>query len=174
MTMLSVNRYNRWLRGLVYKPGPSHDILLDIAWVTHYEYSVPNDDNRAQDGLMLRARFEYETSLKLPHLGECRILEFLIALAIRLNESVYNHKEPNQEGYWFWMLMAHLELEKCDDWYDFTLIHGEIQDVFMRLNMREYDYDGGNGGLFPLNNPIQDQRDVEIWYQMMAYLQENV
>lgn len=172
--MLSINKYNRWLRDLVRTPGPSHDILFDIAWVTHYEYSVPNDDNRAQDGLKLRERFEYETSIRLPDLGECRILEFLIALAIRLNESVYNHEDPNQEPSWFWMLIVHLELNEYDDSYDFTRIHGEIQDVFARLNRREYDSDGGNGGLFPLANPTQDQRDVEIWYQMMAYLQENV
>ncbi len=172
--MLSINKYNRWLRGLVENPGPSYDILFDIAWITHYEYSVPNDDNRAQDGLMLRSRFEYETSIKLPDLGECRILEFLIALAIRLNESIYDHENPNLEAYWFWILIGSLELDEYDDSYDFTLIHGEIQDIFMRLNKREYDSDGGNGGLFPLADPVQDQRGVEVWYQMMAYLQENV
>ncbi len=172
--MLSVNKYNRWLRGLVEMPGPSHDILFDMAWVTHYEYSVPNDDNRAQDGLKLRERFEYETSIKLPHLGECRILEFLIALAIRLNESVYDHEDPNLEPDWFWTLMINLDLDTYNDSYDFTRIHGEIQDTFGRLNRREYDSDGGNGGLFPLENPDKDQRGIEVWYQMMAYLQENV
>ncbi|MCK4787431.1 MAG: hypothetical protein KAV87_26975 [Desulfobacteraceae bacterium] len=172
--MLSVNKYLRWLRGLVHRPGPSYDILFDMAWVTHYEYPVPNDDNRAQDGLKLRERFEYETSIRLPHLGECTMLEFLIALAIRLNESVYDHTYPNQETYWFWILMGALKLDEYDDSYDFTRIHDEIQNIFMRLNRREYDSDGGNGGLFPLDDPIQDQRGVEVWYQMMAYLQENV
>ena len=37
---------------------------------------------------------------------------------------------------------------------------------------REYDKDG-TFGLFPLKNPKKDQRKVEIWYQMMAYIIEN-
>jgi hypothetical protein len=145
-----------------------------VAWEIHYEHFVPNDDNRAADGLNLRRRFESETSVRLPDLGSCRMLEFLIALAIRLNEAVYNYRDPNQESYWFWQMMEHLELDMYTDDYNFMAIHGEIYDIFMRINHREYSPDGSNGGLFPLKRPAEDQRDVEIWYQMMAYLQENV
>jgi hypothetical protein len=70
--------------------------------------------------------------------------------------------------------MLHLDLYNYDDSYDFGEIHCDIQNIFIRLNRREYDSDGGNGGLFPLNEPNEDQRDVEVWYQMMAYLQERV
>jgi hypothetical protein len=145
-----------------------------MAFVIRYEYSVPNDDNRAQDGLKLRDRFEYETSVKLPNLGECRILEFLIALAIRLNESVYDHENPNLEPVWFWILIVNLELDEYDDGYNFRRIHTGIESIFRCLNNRLYNKDGTGGGLFPLDNPSQDQRGVEVWYQMMAYLQENV
>ncbi len=162
------------MRALVNQPGPSYDILFDIAWITNYEYHIPNDDNRAADGLGLRRRFEYETSNKLPDLGPCRILEFLIGLAIRLNEAVYDNNEPNAERYWFWILMGTLELDEYTDEYDFDAIHEEIYDIFGRLNARQYDQDGGNGGLFPLENPSQDQRGVEVWYQMQAYLSENM
>lgn len=172
--MLSVNKYLQWLRGRVSRPGPSYDILFDIAWEIQYEYFIPNDDNRAQDGLNLRRRFEYETSIRLPDLGKCRMLEFFIALAIRLNESTYDHEKPNQEAYWFWILMSSLGLDEYDDSYRFDQIHGEIYDIFMVLIHREYDSDGQNGGLFPLRNPNGDQRTIEIWYQMQAYLNENV
>ena len=40
-----------------------------------------------------------------------------------------------------------------------------------RILNREYHPDG-DGGLFPLMNPREDQRGVEIWYQMSAYLLE--
>jgi hypothetical protein len=43
----------------------------------------------------------------------------------------------------------------------------------MRLNRRLYTT-SGYGGLFPLEEPKEDQRKVEIWYQMMAYLGENL
>jgi len=173
LIVLVVNKYLRWLRALVDQPGPSYDILFDIAWIVHYTYYVPNDGQRALDGLNLRRRFESETSNRLPDLGGCRILEFLIALAIRLNDTVYDHTNPNQEAMWFWILINNLGLKDCDDSYDFVVIHDYIQETFGRINTRTYDFDG-TGGLFPLIDPDEDQRWVEIWYQMQAYLSENV
>ena len=118
MKMHPTNKYIHWLWGLVEKnPGPSYHILLDVAWETIYEYHIPNDDNRAEDGLKLRERFELESSLKLPDLGECKMLEFLIALAIRLNEAVYDYHNPDQVRYWFWELITNLQLDSySDDW----------------------------------------------------------
>lgn len=174
LIVLVVNKYLRWLRALVNQPGPSYDILFDIAWVTNYEYHIPNDDNRAADGLGLRRRFEYETSNKLPDLGPCRVLEFLIGLAIRLNEAVYDNRNPNQATQWFWILIANLDMDIYTDEYDFNALHAEIYEKFGYLNARQYDYSGANGGLFPLKDPPNDQRRVEVWYQMQAYLSENV
>ncbi len=177
--MIYLNKYARWLRGLVKEPGPLYHILFDMAWATIYEYHIPNDDNRAEDGLKLRERFELESSLRLPDLGECRMLEFLIALAIRLNESVYDYTNPDQTSYWFWELIRNLQLAAYDDNYlsEYNVDHysfTQINTTFIRLNERLYNSDGSNGGVFPLEEPTEDQRDVEVWYQMMAYLSENV
>ena len=174
MTALTINKYLRWLRALVEQPGPSYDILFDVAWSLQYSYDIPNDSNRAQDGILLRRRFESETSLRLPYLGECRMLEFLIALAVRLNEGAYDYRNPNMEPYWFWILMGALGLDEYDDTYDFSTIHENIADILMRLNSREYNFDGSGGGLFPLDDAAEDQRGVEIWYQMQAFLRENM
>ncbi len=163
MKMLPTNRYKRWLRGLVGEPGPSNHNLFVAAWNTPYEYFVPNDDNRAQDGLDLRERFERETSIVLPDLGKCTMLEFLVALSVRMNETVYDYDDPDQVSDWFWELVENLEIDRY-----------KLKDTFQRLNGRTYDYDGGNGGLFPLENPREDQREIEVWYQMMAYLRENL
>ena len=162
--MSPTNSYIHWLRGLVERPsGPSYRALFNAAWLTVYKYYVPNDDNRAHDGLDLRGRFERETSVTLPNLGKCTMLEFLVALSIRLNETVYDYDDPDQVSDWFWELIDNLEVDRH-----------KLEDIFQRLNGRTYDYDGGNGGLFPLNNPREDQREIEIWYQMMAYLSENL
>ena len=173
MKMNSTNKYNRWLRGLVEKPSPFYHILFDMAWATIYEHHIPNDINRAVDGLELRERFELESSLKLPDLGECRMLEFLIALAIRLNESVYDYNNPNLTPYWFWVLIENLELDEYDDYYPFNKIHSHIEQIFIRLNRRLYTT-SGYGGLFPLEAPKENQQEIEVWYQMMAYLSENL
>jgi hypothetical protein len=148
---------------LVENPGPSNHNLFAAAWNTPYEYFVPNDDNRAQDGLDLRGRFERETSITLPNLGKCTMLEFLVALSIRMNETVFDFEDPDQVSDWFWELIENLEVDRFD-----------LEEIFQRLNGRKYDYDGGNGGLFPLENPREDQREIEVWYQMMAYLRENL
>lgn len=167
-------QYNHWLRGMVQNSGPSYHILFDLAWSTRYEYYIPNDDNRAEDGLKLRERFEHESSIRLLNLGECRILEFLIALAIRLNEAVYDHTNPDQTAHWFWQLITNLGLDIYNDDAPFEEIHYSINMAFWTLNSRSYAPDGTNGGLFPLRNPSEDQRKVEVWYQMMAYLRENL
>ena len=173
MMMLATSKYTHWLRGLVEVPGPSYDILFDMAWATVYEFHIPNDYNRAEDGLGLRERFELESSLRLPDLGECKMLEFLIAMAIRLNETVYDYEEPDRTSYWFWELIENLQLTAYNDNYPFDEIHFYVEQVFIRLNERLYASNGGAGGLFPLKEPLADQTQVEVWYQMMAYLGEN-
>ncbi len=162
--MQNIDRYRRWLRSLVDEPGSSFDVLFDVAWTTFYEFFLPNDDNRAADGVRLREVFESDSSIRLPYLDECRILEFLIALAMRVNEVVYDHTVPDQTSYWFWVLIENLEITEGDS----------ALAAFDRLNKREYG-SNGYGGLFPIENTSnEDQRDVEVWYQMMAYLKENL
>lgn len=46
-----------------------------------------------------------------------------------------------------------------------------INEILECLNWRRYSTDG-SGGLFPLSRPAEDQRQVEIWLQMNAWLIE--
>jgi len=160
-----VMEYRGWLRGLVGELAPlKNESLFEAAWDIDYEPTVPNDINRCHDGVDLRARYVHETSNSLPALGPCKMLEFLVALAIRLNEADYDPEYPDKVGVWFWTLMQNLEI--IDLGYD------EVVTAFNNINLRDYAADG-YGGLFPLERPREDQRDVEIWYQMQAYLLEN-
>lgn len=168
-----INNYIVWLRGLVNRPSPNYEILFEMAWETHYSYFIPNDINRARDGLELRERFESETSIGLPDMGPCRMLEFIIALSIRLNETTYDYDFPNQVPYWFDVLIRNLGLDEYDDYYPYLRIREEIKKVFEKVNKRLYERDG-LGGCFPLVYPEKDQRKVEVWYQMMAYLAETL
>ena len=172
--MTPLNRYREWLKGLVEKPGPFYDILFDLAWEIDFEYDVPNDINRASDGIDLRNRFELDESLKLPDLGNCRMVEFLIGVAIRCDVALYDNLYPNLVSEWFWILLANLSLDRCTDEYLYEYGSDEVVTVFRQLNNREYNSDGSGGGLFPLKNPHQDQRRIEVWYQMMGFLSEKV
>ena len=70
----------------------------------------------------------------------------------------------------FWSMINNLGLNRMDDEsYDSFEVEDRL-DIFMN---REYKPDG-TGGLFKLRKTRHDLRNVEIWYQMMWYLSENM
>lgn len=161
-----LSAYFNWLQGLVLPLAPHYHNpeIFTLAWEMKYIPTIPNDQNRANDGINLR--FQYSTTTKngLPAIGACTMLEFLIGVSIRLNEADYDPTMPDRVGPWFWALMDNLGIIEADrPW---------IEDSFNRINNRDYSTDG-HGGLFPLRNPRENQQKVEIWYQMQAYLMEN-
>jgi len=171
-----IYNYICWLRNLVGDDpsDSSFNTLFEVAWSMYFDYSIPNDYNRADDGIQLRSRYTRETSISLPDLGDCTMLEFLVGLAIRWNDTMYDNTHPDCVPEYFWNLIKNLELDTNTD--DFILEENAVDDIvagFTILNDRLYGYDGSGGGLFPLQNPHEDQTKVEIWYQMMAYLTEN-
>ena len=137
---------------------------------TEFLWSVPNDDNRVEDGKALRVEFveeeeggQYDRNwMEL----ECSVLEMLIALSRRLA-----FEAGDSDFEWFWRLVENLDLIwVTDNEYD----NGPadiVDETLHRLIFRKYDSDG-RGGLFPLSKPTENQRNVEIFYQMAAYLLE--
>lgn len=171
--------YFSWLCGFIYQNRGERSwyILLRTLAETPFKALIANDMNRCTDGFALRE--EYIQDVPDGKLGKfedapCSVLEMMIALARRMD---YELSEPNvrdRTAVYFWRMVKNLGLYDYDDAY-----YGSILDagekVRMILNIflnREYGY-SGEGGLFPLAAPDRDQRDVEIWYQMNAYLQEN-
>ncbi len=139
---------------------------------------IPNDDNRAIDGIQLRDRFieaekegNYSEGLSF---GPCTILEMLISLADRMDFMLYNPdlgKERCEK--WFWMFIDNLKLYKYDNDDPEVSKKRKLNNIIIRKFL-ERDYDeSGKGGIFPLKHPTKDQRYVEIWYQMMSYISEN-
>ena len=46
-----------------------------------------------------------------------------------------------------------------------------VDRILVRVMHRRYRADGV-GGFFPLKNPREDQRGLELWYQISAYVLE--
>jgi hypothetical protein len=69
--------------------------------------------------------------------------------------------------YWFWHLVNNMGLLGFNDRSKFP--QQEVEDRTSIVIWRTYDPDG-NGGLFPLRGTRNDQRKVEIWYQLSEYL----
>lgn len=168
-TSLDIERqYFNWLLDRV---GAEKHISLCLQMhETAFKWFIPNDDNRAEDGKMLRTEFldefkirEYQNWLN----NRCSILELILGVSLRLSyDTDYN------ADIWFWEILQNLNLTQYkDDYYDRS-VERHVNEVLTKLNDRTYTRKG-LGGLFPLNKTNEDQRKVEIWYQMSAYLLEN-
>jgi hypothetical protein len=131
---------------------------------------VPHDDNRLQDGKDLRQKFAETLPEPIDDpewMGlECSVLELIIGLAYRM---FYEDAMGRPTEYWFWKLLENLKLERCTDRSRFS--KRRVDDTIKRVLHREYETDG-DGGFFPLKHPDGDQRDVELWYQLCAYMLE--
>lgn len=158
--------YFKWLMSLTIHDGAPtlNDHVYRVLYKTPFEYIVANDYNRAWEGVSLRYEF-LETSpladtsnlddwLEL----ESSVLEMLIALAYRAA-----YQTEDDPAWWFSIFTTNLGLSSSPS---------KADKIVRVLNKRHYDPDG-YGGLFPLNNPEADQREVEIWYQLAAYILEN-
>lgn len=157
----------------------SHWFLAKALHRKEFYWTVPNDDNRAFDGIALRDKFleeSYNVNYDIDELelieGPCTMFEMLIALA---NRCEYMMAEPQIDDTvkWFWELLRNVGL---DDFSDDSFIdlggYSAVYSILDRILERSYNSDG-TGGLFPLKFPDKDQRKVEIWYQLSAYLIEN-
>ena len=99
--------------------------------------------------------------------GPCSVLEMLIALAVRCEETIMDDpRYGDRTSQWFWTMMSNLGLNHMtDDVYNQEYITDRIYD-FME---RRYEPDG-LGGLFYIKGCKDDLRDVEIWIQLCWYL----
>ena len=158
------------------KNGPCRNYyyLMSTLMEIDFYWMIPKDDNRSEDGLVLRHEYCYEIgAINDRFLSECcTVLEMLIGLSRRIDTDItYSDSNPDLTGVWFCQLIANLGLLDCtNDLYSDEKRDKIVQTVYTFMD-RTYDFDG-YGGLFPLKNPHEDQRKVEIWKQMMAYFEE--
>jgi hypothetical protein len=144
--------------------------VMNRLYHTEFYWTVPNDDNRASDGLKLREKYGFVQE-DLP----CNLLEMFLALAIRCDDEImYNPTDGDRHTDWFWMMMTNLGLSKYRDRsFGKAWGHDDITDILDIFMERRYGFSGHGGGLFPLKDPRKNQTDVEIWYQLSTYLLEH-
>jgi hypothetical protein len=171
--------YLEWLYSLVSSvtnrnPTQNHWHLLRQLYSKQFLGYIPNDDNRSADGKELRFEFLQSTGYYIddPY-GlwfdlDCSMLEMIIGLSRRAS---FEDEALGTPVEWFWRMIHNLELDSyTDDIFEIS-ISEEVEEVLDRVNGRSYEYNG-SGGLFPLKHPHEDQRKVELWTQMSAYLLE--
>lgn len=163
--------YFKWLCDIVssdrFADEVRYDELLRFLHAKPFRYLLPMDDNRADDGLSMRYRFECATGMDERYLdGPCSVLEMMIALAVRCEETMDDPLLGDRTGQWFWNMIRSLGLGGMyGDRFD---MH-EADYIIERFLDREYEPDG-RGGLFTITDCEDDLRDVEIWHQLWWYL----
>jgi hypothetical protein len=168
-------RYLSWLYSQVAKvktraKNRTHWHLFRQLHDTIFIAIVSHDENRIADGRDLRYEFlaEDESVQGDPEWtrSPCTMLELLIVLSRQLAFEMDDPVTP-----WFWHLIEVMELERFNDLEYDDHAREVIDDTLDRIIWRKYE-PNGKGGLFPLRKPVEDQRDVELWYQLNAYLME--
>jgi hypothetical protein len=170
-------QYFKWLYSQVASvrmknPARTWWSLLRQLHTKEFVWLVANDDNRMEDGLNLRYEF-------LDQVGEegnrewmsqaCSMLEMMITLARRLE-----FESMTRDGVddWFWQIMQNIGLFEYNDLYFKSRFTVELVDRALdTVIWRRYE-PNGSGGLFPLQDPHQDQSQIELWSQMASYLSE--
>ena len=158
------NDYYHWLINKVcdrqYDSRYYSKLLFELDNI-EFIWSLPLDENRAIDGLHLRQEYGINRN------GPCSVLEMLVALSMRVIEDGYISE--GGENPFFWNMIKSMGLYFNDDYdYDSRL----TDEAVGRMLNREYNYDGSNGGLFVVSEPLDDMRNTQIWMQAMWHISE--
>lgn len=175
------DQYFEWLYAQVgtiknRNPRRSHWQLARVLHQTEFEHFVPNDDNRAVEGKDLRREFMnqlvYDVYEPEWEALECSMFEMLLGIARRAEFLADPGTLDGEVAGWFWKILSNLGLDK---YTDYNINRGlvsleEAAYKLERVNRRLYERNG-QGGLFPLiKEHREDQRKVELWYQLNLYL----
>lgn len=171
--------YFLWLCSLVNADMTRYSELL---WTLHemdFVWILELDESRSVDGLDLRREyFELcpdEDWIIVLEKG-CSVLEMLIALARRIEGVLGDINTGDRTRVWFWEMLRNLGLKPYSNIrLEYDEDGSELMDVQLILSKwmnREFDIDG-TGSIFPLMNPVHNQLERSIVYQMYDYLIEN-
>ena len=165
--------YMEWLyeqAGLIKRGrARSYYKLFHQMHAKEFVWNSIGDKSRYDDGTDLRWQFVRDARFKKVEADwlyrPCTVLEMVLGVARRLGE--LTESDPKM---WFAQLLFNLRLGEYTDIYaDGHII--QIEEKLETLVWRNYQ-PNGEGGLFPLKQPFADQRHVEIWKQLNAWLLE--
>lgn len=164
------NLYFNWLCAKVVdiratSPSLTYWTLFRTLHTTEFVWLLSGDDNRAEDGKDLRREFliqaELPDDIEWRLSIECSMLEMLIAFSRRAEFMTEDSARD-----WFWEFIDNMGFKEAND---ANADPNDIAEKLERIIWRLYETNG-EGGIFPLNAPLEDQTKVEIWYQFCDYL----
>lgn len=163
--MVRESDYYIWLRDLVGNRRGYKKLIKQLDTIP-FTWIFAMDENRSAGGILLRSKYASENSTFDDDVrqGPCTVLEMLISVADHMQDQLSCNIET-----WFWVLLENLCLDQFDD------ENYDARGVEYLINTwlhREYDKNGA-GSIFPLQNYSGDCRNLDIWSQMNAWINEN-
>lgn len=164
--------YFDWLLTLIcYDNYQSYKIkykrVLECLYAADFFPIFDRDYNRASDAKILRQTYcEIDPRMYDWAYEDISVLEMLIVLAKRMEqEYMFDDELGDRTAVWFWEMIDNLGMLQVGLSKRCML---SIIDNFLK---RRYSYDG-IGNIFYIPNCRQDLRSIEIWAQMMLYINE--
>jgi hypothetical protein len=179
MTEFQQSYYDWLYDSITSNMNKNYSQLIAKLWDKEFYSLIPNDDNRGEDGRNLR--YFYVTEVRgladadldeLTDLDACRCLEMIVALARRMEDELYGSHYNKTWQDLFWEMMKNLNLLYYNNAHFDATGLSEVDWILENWLGRKYGRDGV-GGLFPVARPLRNQAKVEIWYQMMGYMDVN-
>lgn len=165
--------YFEWLVSQI-RPGNPEKTYLGMFEFMHnkeYIWFIPNDDSRVGDGKHLRNDYFRDVvgrryrKVDL-HINGVSFLEVLVGLSRRMEFQIGRQSAAE----WAWHLIKNLKLNRMSDPLSPEKLE-KIDWILETVIWRNYDRTG-HGGFFPLKRSIDDQRKIDVWYQLQAYSME--
>lgn len=170
--------YHEWLCEMMRVDLPEHrnyTRLLEDLDRREFIWQHPMDENRDGDAFALRKEYYFDNGYDISDVfeGPRSVLEVLAALSRRIEIEIMGEPGNDHIEKWFWIMLSNLGLDAfSDDRYD----HFEVEHILDIWLNRRYD-SRGKGSIFPVKKwqtkLTSDFKDLDMWYQMQAYLNEN-
>lgn len=183
--------YYSWLCSFILDSSYSSEIL-DYLYNTNFQYKLLLDNNRSSDVYYLREKYYVENKELFYDIGigsndpfwtkQSSVLEVILSLVMHMSDnldtSFAEKSERNLISKLFIELVDNLcfydkvgDLLPTDFYINGIVDEFNIESKVLNWMNRKYEYNG-KGGLFPLSDAKEDQRKLELWYQMHQYMDE--
>lgn len=143
--------------------------LLEIDFV----WTLDMDKNRALKGVYLRDAYGVDNSFSEVFItneidiSPCSVLEMMIALAKDCEDQImWDEDIGDRTGVWFYHMIRNLGLLTMDDKH----YNRKFIDVTIRRMMYRTYAPNGKGSMFYTVRPDVNMQEIDIWYQMMYWL----
>lgn len=175
--------YYTWLISLIDPPPYGSDsrlreygMLLYEFWVREFYWfdEYENDECRANDGKLLRDDYmmQFDRTPDYVPQGPCRLLEMLVAFALRIDNQVHDWRIGHRPWEWIEMFIDNLGLgELTDESMTSMDSRSYIQsriDIMLSHQLGPHN----ENGLFRFKRPMMPNR-LDLWGQMNLWILEN-